>query len=97
MIRSGTEYMDYKTSPNYTLSSGSGPRLYDSYVLFKQPFPVTPEITICIYAFDTAHNNNVRITCSAKDITPYGFTIRAETWGDSCIYSIGMRWIAYVN
>lgn len=97
MIKSGTEYMSYVGNPNYTLSSGSGPRLYDCYVLFKESFPLTPEVSVAIYALNTGRNNNARITCSVKDITPYGFTIRAETWGNSTIYSVGMKWIAYIN
>lgn len=97
MIRSGNEYISYTNTPNYTLSSGSGVRVYDSYVLFKQPFTVTPEISVSIHSLDMDRSHNDRIYCSVKDVTPYGFTLRAETWADSLIYAVGMDWIAYTN
>lgn len=97
MIRSGKESIGYSNRPDYTLTSGTGKRVYDVYVAFKVPFSVTPEVTTAISSLDISNSHNARVTCSANNITPYGFSIRIETWGDSIVYDVGVEWIAYVN
>lgn len=97
MIRSGSCYVDSNTPDFRQMYTGSGDRIYNIYVKFKQPFDEIPQVEVALYTFEANNDHNTRIKCYAKDVTPLGFNICFETWGPSGLFSIGANWIAYNN
>ena len=77
--------------------TGTGYRSVEGYIRFSAGFQSSPKVTTSLDRIDADKNNNLRIDCSAKDVTRSGFTISIITWADSKIYGAACSWIAHGN
>ncbi|KFA60174.1 hypothetical protein S40285_09749, partial [Stachybotrys chlorohalonatus IBT 40285] len=62
---------------------------------FAKPFSRTPKVVTFLQSLDMDRSRNWRIRCYATDIDTNGFTIHADSWADSILYSAGVTWLAY--
>ena len=62
---------------------------------FKTPFKSPPKVIIWLQSLDMDKNKNWRIKVYPSDIDTDGFTVNANTWADSILYSAGVTWLAY--
>lgn len=63
-------------------------------VTFNQKFASAPKVIASVSSADVAKGSNLRITVSASDVDAAGFTVHADTWGDTTLYSCGVSWFA---
>jgi hypothetical protein len=66
-------------------------------ITFDKAFPDNrpPNVVVWFSSLDMDGEHNWRAWAKASDITARGFTIRAETWGDTKLYSAWLTWVAY--
>lgn len=62
---------------------------------FATPFAGPPKVITWLQALDMDKSKNWRIKVYPSDIDAQGFTIHADTWGDSILYSAGVTWFAH--
>lgn len=62
---------------------------------FTTPFSAPPKVVTWLQALDMKKDTNWRVTVHATDIDNTGFTVNADTWGDSVLYQAGVTWLAY--
>lgn len=62
---------------------------------FATPFSSPPKVVTWLQALDMKEGTNWRVTVYATDIDSTGFTINADTWGNSVLYMAGVTWLAY--
>ncbi|KAF4992645.1 hypothetical protein FGRMN_7046 [Fusarium graminum] len=62
---------------------------------FARPYKSKPTVIVWLSALDMDKRSNWRLSTTASDISPDGFTIHIDTWGDSIIYTATAHWIAY--
>jgi len=71
-------------------------RVYEEKVLFEgERFQTAPEVAVALAQFDILRGANLRLEAKATDATVDGFTIQIKTWGDTCVWSAGVQWIAH--
>jgi H-type lectin domain len=63
-------------------------------ISFENPFSTTPLVQVGVVGIDASKEDNLRFSLRAEDITPYGFTLRVETWLNTKIWSIEISWLA---
>jgi len=69
-------------------------RVFRYEVLFAHPFAAPPLVHVGIVGLDTSKEHNVRVRVRAVDITASGFTLEAQTWLHSQIWSVEVSWLA---
>jgi hypothetical protein len=62
---------------------------------FATPFSAQPKVVTWLHSLDMDKSHNWRIRVYPSDIDANGFTIHADTWADSILYSAGVTWVAY--
>lgn len=62
---------------------------------FKRRYSAPPRVVVWLTAFHMDHTKNWCIKAYATHITPTGFTIHIETWGDTVLYSATASWVAH--
>lgn len=62
---------------------------------FAKPFSVPPKVVTWLQALDMSKDKHWRIRVYATDIDSNGFTVHADTWGDSILFMAGVTWLAY--
>ncbi|KAI8650653.1 ZnMc domain-containing protein [Fusarium keratoplasticum] len=62
---------------------------------FKTPFKSPPKVITWLQSLDMDKKKNWRIKVYPTDIDAKGFTIHADSWADSILYSAGVTWLAY--
>lgn len=62
---------------------------------FAKPFSAPPKVVTWLQALNMNKDKHWRIRVYATDIDSNGFTVHADTWGDSILYSAGVTWLAY--
>lgn len=83
-------YNTMETSP------GNNPQLkHSKRIRFATPFRAPPKVITWLQSLDMDKSENWRIRVSATDIDKKGFTIHADSWADSILYSAGVTWLAY--
>lgn len=68
---------------------------HSTRINFTTPFSAPPTVVTWLQSLDMDKKKNWRITVSATDIDANGFTIHADSWADSILYSAGVTWLAY--
>lgn len=63
-------------------------------VKFETPFSTRPVVHVGIVGLDAGKDDNVRIRVRAVDVGSEGFTIHAETWFNTEIWSVEVSWLA---
>jgi hypothetical protein len=69
-------------------------RVFRYDVTFSRPFFAPPLIHVGIVGLDVSKEDNVRVRVRARDITETGFTLQAETWLNTKIWSVEVSWLA---
>lgn len=63
-------------------------------VLFALPFSAPPVVHVGIVGLDVSKEDNLRVRVRAVDITAAGFTVHAQTWLNTQIWSVEVSWLA---
>ncbi|KAI0387073.1 hypothetical protein F5Y04DRAFT_288839 [Hypomontagnella monticulosa] len=61
---------------------------------FIEKFTSVPTVAVSINAADVEKRTNFRVKAYATAVDVKGFTITAESWGDTVLFSCGVTWIA---
>eukprot|EP01006_Ploeotia_vitrea_P032006 TRINITY_DN64287_c0_g1_i3.p1 TRINITY_DN64287_c0_g1~~TRINITY_DN64287_c0_g1_i3.p1 ORF type:complete len:395 (+),score=45.23 TRINITY_DN64287_c0_g1_i3:71-1255(+) len=69
-------------------------RTFETQVMFDAPFKEPPQVLACLHQIDVEQSVNTRLKCTVKHVTAAGFTLVADTWWDSKVYSFGVNWLA---
>jgi hypothetical protein len=69
-------------------------RVYQYRVAFRHAFSTPPVVQVSIVGLDVGKDDNLRVRVRAIDINETGFTIRAETWLHTQIWSVEVSWLA---
>jgi hypothetical protein len=64
-------------------------------VNFVKTFKSVPTVITSINAADVANSANFRVKVYATAVDLNGFTVCAESWADTKLYSCGVSWIAF--
>ncbi len=71
-----------------------GNRTFMGKVLFEREFTGPPIVHFGIVGFDMSNEDFARLKVRCQHIHCDGFTLVAETWFDSQIFSVEISWIA---
>lgn len=77
------------------LSLWHSPKPRQTRINFTTPFQSTPNVVTWLNSLDMDKRKNFRIGVYPSEIDRNGFTIHAETWADSILYSAGVTWLAF--
>ncbi|KAF8429811.1 hypothetical protein EV426DRAFT_582905 [Tirmania nivea] len=66
----------------------------EGFVYFHQKFTSVPTVIVSLSSVDLSHDYNCRVRVYATNINLEGFTVHADTWEDSVVYSCGISWLA---
>ncbi|KAG6354008.1 hypothetical protein INS49_004979 [Diaporthe citri] len=98
-------YLEKSSAFNYTQTGvyntqetrpWNEPQLMNSKrINFTTPFSAPPKVVTWLQSLDMDKSKNWRIIASATDIDKNGFTIHADSWADSILYSAGVTWLAH--
>jgi hypothetical protein len=67
----------------------------EARIEFSKKFSSVPTVTTSINWIDASRDSNMRTKVYATDISMLGFTIHADTWSDTQLYSCGVTWQAF--
>jgi hypothetical protein len=71
-----------------------GDRIFRYPVSFDRSFTAPPIVQVGIVGLDVSKDDNVRVRVRAVDIGTTGFTLQAETWLHTKIWSVDVSWLA---
>jgi hypothetical protein len=83
--------------PKWTLlepASGGEPRRFSYSVTFDVPFATAPVVQLGVVGLDASKDDNLRLKVRAENISPTGFSLLAETWLHSRLWSVDVSWLA---
>ncbi|KAF8434467.1 hypothetical protein BGX38DRAFT_1219495 [Terfezia claveryi] len=83
-IDSGTYVRDFRHPPGMT----------EGRILFSRRFESVPTVIVSLQSVDASNRVNLRVRVFATHVNLAGFTVRAESWADTEIYSCGVTWLA---
>ncbi|KAI1393241.1 uncharacterized protein F4822DRAFT_384032 [Hypoxylon trugodes] len=63
-------------------------------IRFSKKFQSVPAVTASICAADVSRDQNFRVKVYGTDVDVEGFTIHADSWGNTILYSCGVMWTA---
>jgi hypothetical protein len=63
-------------------------------VHFDHPFAAVPVVHLGLAGFDISERDCSRLRVRAVDITPEGFSVQAQTWLGTEVWSIDVSWLA---
>jgi hypothetical protein len=63
-------------------------------IRFEQTFSHPPVVQVGLVGIDASKDDNLRLRLRAEAITSSGFTLHAETWLNTKIWSIEVSWLA---
>ena len=63
-------------------------------VVFNRSFSSPPVVHVGMVGIDASKDDNLRVRLRAVDITEAGFTLEAETWHSTRIWSVDVSWLA---
>jgi len=63
-------------------------------VNFSFEFESVPTVTVSLSSADVATGTNFRVKVYATDVDKKGFTVHADSWYDTTLYSAGVTWLA---
>ena len=74
--------------------SGEGSRTVVVKIDFQEPFAAPPLVTLGVSGIDSAHDKNLRLWLTARNLSTNGFTIECNTWADTNIARAAVSWQA---
>jgi hypothetical protein len=63
-------------------------------IKFSKNFDSVPTVMVSMAEADVSNGGNFRVKVYATNIDLDGFTVHADSWGDTKLYSCGVSWIA---
>jgi hypothetical protein len=63
-------------------------------ILFDRNFSHPPVVQVSLVGIDASKDDNLRLRLRAEDITAQGFTLLAETWLNTKLWSVEVSWLA---
>ncbi|MGD0676444.1 MAG: H-type lectin domain-containing protein [Polyangiaceae bacterium] len=69
-------------------------RAFRYRVSFSRSFSAPPLVQVGIVGLDASKDDNLRVRVRALDIAEDGFTLLAETWLNTRIWSVDVSWLA---
>ncbi|KAF7888117.1 uncharacterized protein EAF02_002658 [Botrytis sinoallii] len=63
-------------------------------ISFSKEFESPPIVMLSLTGVDTGNEANSRVQVYASEVTSKGFTVHADSWGNTKLYSCGASWIA---
>lgn len=69
-------------------------RSFTIVIDFATCFEGVPVIHLGLTGFDADQRDSPRLSLSAVDITPHGFTAVVSTWATTRLYSVEFNWLA---
>lgn len=69
-------------------------RIFRQEVAFERSFSSPPLVQVALVGLDVSNEANLRIRVKACDIKANGFSLVAETWWDTRIWSVEVSWLA---
>ncbi len=83
---------------DFRMNCQGGPQLVKKQITFRTPFLTPPRLHVSLGLIDWCNNGrNLRINTWAESITTTGFTLVAQTWADTSIWGVNVRWLAFYN
>ena len=76
------------SDPNGHAHAGS------TVIHFNPPFDEIPKVVWGAVGMDIDHNYNTRVSSALQHVTKDGFTLFAQTWSDTGLYSVTFQWMA---
>lgn len=74
--------------------AGDGPRKSRSKITFDEAFRAAPSVQVSLSMWDLDQKTNPRADIAATDVTPGGFTLLFQTWGDTRVARVRADWLA---
>lgn len=71
-----------------------GIRRFLVQVYFDNPFYGIPVVNLSLTGFDIDQRDSARLTLSAENINPSGFTATISTWADTRVFGVDFQWLA---
>ncbi len=83
-------------SEGWSLSSGTGERIFIEFVTFEKPFDVPPTVVVSLAGFDATgdENRTTRIHVIPDKITKAGCVLKIKAWGSSKVNAVYGSWLA---
>ncbi|WKT53671.1 Peptidase, metallopeptidase [Fusarium oxysporum f. sp. vasinfectum] len=97
-LEKSTRFSYMQTGVYNTKKNGPGDQSrlkHSKRIVFDKPFDAPPKVITWLQALDMDKDKNWRIRVYPTDIDKAGFTIHADSWGDSILYDAGVTWLAY--
>ncbi|KAI0601735.1 hypothetical protein F4775DRAFT_539005 [Biscogniauxia sp. FL1348] len=63
-------------------------------IYFSKEFKSPPKVLVSMCSADLAKEHNFRVAVYPTDIDSRGFTVHANSWADTELYSCGVAWMA---
>src|SRR5579871_5984152 len=74
--------------------ASSAERTFRFPISFARSFSNAPVVQVALVGLDVSKEDNVRVRVRALDIGTDGFTLVAETWLNTKIWSVEVSWLA---
>ncbi|KAK3797899.1 hypothetical protein RRG08_007997 [Elysia crispata] len=76
--------------------NGNGRYIYKD-IRFRKPYLTAPPmVSLAVNTLDAHRNSNLRIHAAVLNVSKQGFRVQCETWDDSHVYEMSMRWTSVV-
>jgi hypothetical protein len=76
------------------LDPNGADRTFRYPVHFNQAFSFPPVVQVGLVGVDASKDDNLRVRVRAVDITANGFSLEAETWLNTKLWSVEVSWLA---
>ena len=66
-------------------------------IRFRKPYVTAPPmISLAINTLDAHEDANLRLHAAVLNVNKQGFRVQCETWDDSYVYEMSVRWTSVV-
>lgn len=90
------DYLQTGTYNTQETRPWNNPQLTQSArINFAKPFSSPPKVVTSLQELDMDRSRTWRIRVYATDVDTHGFTVHADSWANSILYSAGVTWLAY--
>ncbi|KAI8963668.1 hypothetical protein F5Y11DRAFT_140968 [Daldinia sp. FL1419] len=66
----------------------------EGQIKFSKEFSSAPTVLVSMKLASVKGQSDFRVKVYATDINCHGFTVHADSWGDTILYSCGVTWLA---
>ncbi|KAF7919663.1 hypothetical protein BELL_0349g00030 [Botrytis elliptica] len=66
----------------------------EGWIGFSKEFESPPIVMLSLTGVDIGNEANSRVKVYTSEVTSHGFTVHADSWGNTKLYSCGASWIA---